>query len=172
MLLSTTSIVASSNGIAAMSPVCSSTRSATRSRSALRRVASALLPDWSLPFQRSMPIALPDGSSCAALSKDGTATAAHVQDALVSAQTEVLQQSRPDDELSPPGRMDVAAAAGDEEHGSDDRDECPEPRSGDRGDHRHHEAEIATAQQEQGPHWRVYAVVTTGSRQVRHVGRS
>jgi hypothetical protein len=44
-LLTTTSIEASSNGMAVMSPVCTSTRPATPSSSALRRVTSMLLPD-------------------------------------------------------------------------------------------------------------------------------
>src|SRR5262245_410100 len=100
----TRSKLLSSKGSAVMSALCNSTRSATPSARALRRVASAELPDWSTLRHRSAPQAhahRPTGGQVlGGHEKHCPAAAAHVQDSLVTAQVQPVKYFGPNQEFA------------------------------------------------------------------------
>ena|SRR5438270_13671969 len=94
-----------------MSAVCSSTRSATASRSALCCVTESALHDCSFVFQTSIPMAFPPGKKAGRHQEHSAATTPQIKDLLISTQSKPEQDFCPDLEFAPARGVHIACRA-------------------------------------------------------------
>src|SRR6266852_4377235 len=106
MLLAARSKLASANGMASMSPVFSSHRSLTPSRSRLRLVVSGRLPDWS-SVHRSSPTTCPRRTSFATMAMTAPRPQPISKIVFIATQRQIGQYFSPDKEPSAPCRVQV-----------------------------------------------------------------